>query len=512
MLDKLDSEDSLMNFTKNMWPVLEPGREMKTGWALEAICEHLEYVSRGDIIRLLINVPPGCMKSLLTNVFWLAWEWGPKNLPSNRFISSSYSEILSIRDNRKARILMANEAYQTLWGDRFKIVSDQNAKEKFENDKTGFSLATSVAGVGTGERSDRFRVDDPHNVRETESDPKRESALQWFAEVVPTRINDPEKSAIVVIMQRIHERDVSGLILEQALEYTHLMIPMEFEEDRRCTTMIWLPEGGKKEFWTDPRTEEGELMWAARFSKKHLERELKPQLSSWGGDYAIAGQLQQAPVPRGGGLFKESEFIFVDERPKKVVKRVRGWDLAGSKKKTSPYTVGLLMSIDGDGVVYIEHIKRGRWIAHDVDLQLIDACKVDGRQVIQDIPQDPGQAGKAQKSHIARKLQGQSFRFSPESGDKELRAQPLASQASGGNLRLVKGPWNKDFVTEACKFPKGRYKDQIDAASRAYAGLLRGGHEAPPVGGEIITEEQAWEVDDALYIPEDLSLYGGVVY
>lgn len=185
------------------------------------------------------------------------------------------------------------------------MTGDQNEKVKFENDKTGWKLATSVGGVGTGERADVFVVDDPHNVKEAESDAVRETTLQWMFEVVPTRTND-EKSAQVTIMQRVHERDVSGLLLKSGLEGDHLLLPMEFEVARRCKTSIG---------FEDPRQVEGELLWPDRFSRRHLEEDLKPALRSWGGTYAEASQLQQRPAPRGGGMFKRDWFKFVDEIP-----------------------------------------------------------------------------------------------------------------------------------------------------------------------------------------------------
>src|SRR5262249_34997198 len=158
------------------------------------------------ITRLLINIPPGAMKSLTTNVFWPAWEWGPRDLAHMRYIGASYSHDLTIRDNLRCRRLIESYVYQRLWGGRFRLNDDQNAKVRFANDRTGFKLATSVGGLGTGERGDRFIIDDPHNLVDGESEAKRDSTLAWFSEVVPTRLNDPESSAIVIIMQRVHER------------------------------------------------------------------------------------------------------------------------------------------------------------------------------------------------------------------------------------------------------------------------------------------------------------------
>jgi len=463
-LDTIDAETSLLDFIRLTWDILEPGRTFVEGWAVTAICEHLEAVTRGEIRNLLINVPPGCMKSLTTNVFWPAWEWGPKNMPTLRYVSASYAQELTIRDNRRCRNIIVNEQYQARWGDRFKLMSDQNAKTKFENDHTGFKIATSVGGLGTGERGDRFIIDDPHNIKDAESDAVRESAIQWFTEVVPTRINDAEKSVQLCIMQRVHERDVSGLIIAQELGWDHLMLPMEYEGDHPSLTKTTVD-------FHDPRTKDGELLWPERFSRRYLEEDLKPRLRAWGGEYAEAGQLQQRPSPRGGGDFKREWWQFIDSPPSNIRATVRGWDLAASKDRGA-FTAGAKMSITHDGEIIIEDIVRAQRSALGVE-KMIHACaEQDGPNCTVDLPQDPGQAGKAQKGHYLRMFHGYDIRSSPETGAKEDRARPLAAQAEGGNVFLVRGAWNDAFIAESSLFPNGTYKDQVDACSRAYARLI----------------------------------------
>jgi predicted phage terminase large subunit-like protein len=461
-LDALRAERSLLGFIRMLWPVLEPGREFISGWPVEAICDHLEAVSRGEIRRLLINVPPGCMKSLTTNVFWPAWEWGPRNRPDLRYMCASYAESLTIRDNRRCRALVLSEPYRAAWGSRFAMSTEQAAKVRFDNNKTGFKLATSVGGVGTGERGDRFIIDDPHSVLEAESEVKREQVLTWFTEVVPTRINDPDRSAIIVIMQRVHESDVSGLIIAKELGYTHLCLPMEHEEDRACRTP----------FFTDPRTEPGQLMWPERFSRDYLEKDLKPFLSARGGSYAIAGQLQQRPAPRGGGMFQRKDFRMVEQPAPPQAPRVRGWDLAASRDGHAAYTVGVKMAL-WDKRVVIEDVRRIRGSPHEVRQLIRQTTEADGRMVVQSIPQDPGQAGIAQREDLAGLLAGFNFHFSPETGSKEDRARPLAAQCEAGMIDAVRAPWNDVFIAEACSFPAGEFKDQVDAATRAYSHLIQ---------------------------------------
>jgi len=470
LLDDLEAtraEDKLINYTEYMWSVLEPGRVMKTGWALGAICEHLQAVTAGQITRLLINVPPGCMKSLETNVFWPSWEWGPKNMPHLRHIGASYSAHLTIRDNRRCRELLLSERYRKHWGERVKLVDDQNNKIKFENLNRGWKFATSFGGVSTGERGDRVVVDDPHSVTEAESDVKRDDALQWFSESLPTRLNDPDKSAIVVIMQRVHERDVAGLILQEELGYEHLCLPMEYDPEHP-----WAGIASKNRsmiHFIDPRHarfEEtgvvGELVWPERFSKEAVD-ELKKNLRSWGGTYAEDGQLQQQPSPRGGGMFKENDFIEVELAPAGG-RESRVWDLAGSKGKRSPYTAGV-KGKRVDGKFYVSHVVQERWDAGELEPQILKIAEADGKKVTIWLPQDPGQAGKAQRRALARLLAGYDVRFYRNTQDKETAARPWAAQVSAGNVFLLPGKWRRPFKTEHAKFPAGRYKDQVDCCS-----------------------------------------------
>ena len=295
----------LIHFIRLMWKVIEPERPLVEGWVLEAICEHLEAVTFGDVKRLLVNVPPGSTKSLTAAVFWPAWEWGPMGMVTMRYMCASYSGNLSRRDNVRFRRLITSPEYQRLWGDVFGPSADQFSIERVSNDKTGWKLATSVGGVGTGERADRVIIDDGNNPLESESDAIMDTTRMWFTEVIPDRLNALDESAIINIQQRTNEGDISGIILELGLPYTHLMVPMEYDPTRHCATEIG---------WQDPRGLDdygqplnghaleqatGLLAWPERFSPAALADLYKAK-----GPYAVSGQYQQLPTPRGGGLFQ----------------------------------------------------------------------------------------------------------------------------------------------------------------------------------------------------------------
>ena len=444
---------SLADFAKRAWRVLEPSTPLKWGWALDAICAHLEAVTRGEITRLLMNVPPGTMKSLLTGVIWPAWEWGPADKPGNRFLSTAHKQDLAVRDAMKCRRLILSDWYQALWP--VKLTTDQNAKTKFENDKTGFREAMAFTSM-TGARGDRVILDDPLSADDANSEAALRAAELTFTEALPTRVNN-DRSAIVVIMQRLHERDTSGIILDRGLGYTHLCLPMRFEPDRRCVTP----------YITDPRTVEDELLFPERFPESAVA-----DLEKTMGSYASAGQLQQRPAPRGGGMFKREWFTVVDAEPVGC-KWVRGWDLAATANDKAAYTAGVKIGRAPDGRFYIADSRRIQGSAADAERLIVNTASQDGQSVIGSIPQDPGQAGKAQSQYLIRQLAGYAYKASPESGDKETRALPLAAQAEAGNVLLIRGEWNRDFLAELETFPMGKFKDQVDAATRAFSELVK---------------------------------------
>ncbi len=456
-LDRLDCEESLAGFIRRAWHVIEPGQPYTHGWHIDAIAEHLEAVTAGKINRLLINVPPGTMKSLAVGVFWPCWEWGPKNRPHTRIVATSHSIPLAIRDNLKARRLVQSEWYQALWGDRVRLTGDQNAKTKFENMATGFRDAMAFRSL-TGSRGDRVVIDDPHSVDGANSEAERESVITSFLESVPTRLNSPKHSAIVVVMQRLHERDVSGVILSKELGYEHLMLPMEFEPERRCRTSIG---------FVDPRQEDGELLFPERFPREVVERDKIPM-----GSYAVAGQFQQRPVPREGGMFKRSWFVdkTIGTAPNGT-RWVRHWDLAASTRSTSARTAGVKIGRTPDGSFVVGHVVTTQSEGNEVRKLIKQTAETDGYDVQISLPQDPGQAGKVQSKDMIAMLAGFRAHAEPETGDKVTRAEPFAAQCEAGNVSIVRGEWNDAYLDELCMFPGGSFKDQVDASSGAFGRL-----------------------------------------
>jgi len=287
--------DSLIAFHKAAWREIDPA-PYSANWHLDAIAEHLEAVTRGEIRRLLINIPPRCSKSLLTSVSWPAWVWAqerdpdyPLSGPQVSFLYASYSQVLSQRDSLKMRRLLASQWFQERWPD-VRIRADKDTERKFESTAGGARLATSVDGTLTGEGGDVIVVDDPINAKQANYETVRQACNDWWDEAMPTRLNSQKYGAKVVVMQRLHEDDLTGHIIERAQDedWCTLIIPMEYDGDWRPPTVLG---------WTDPRESEGELLWPERFPRSAIDL-LKRDL----GPFAAAGQLQQQPSPRGGGI------------------------------------------------------------------------------------------------------------------------------------------------------------------------------------------------------------------
>lgn len=276
-LEKVECEESLYTFLQHAWRFIQPAPFIG-GWALEAICEHLEAVCDGEIRRLLINIPPRCGKSSICNVAFPAWVWAqetrsPTSGPSVPFLHASYGYKLSLRDSVKCRRLIKGTWYQRLWGERVRVGKDQDQKIRFNNTAGGERLITSIGSGTTGEGGNIIVIDDPNNAEEALSEAIIETTNEdWWDGTMGTRLNDPRTGAFVVIQQRLATQDLTGHILEtEGEDWTHLMLPMEYESSRSFETVIG---------WKDPRTKENELLVPERFGPEEVER-LAKRLGPW---------------------------------------------------------------------------------------------------------------------------------------------------------------------------------------------------------------------------------------
>lgn len=467
--DQYQCDQSLNYYINASWPTIEPGREFIPGWHVEAICAHLEAVVAGDIKRLLINIPPRHQKSISCAVALPTWAWGPANQPGLQFMFMSYARDLAMRDSVKCRRLMQSDWYKQRWGDRFQFTGDQNLKTRFDNTKNGYRISTSVDGQLTGEGGDILVVDDPHNVREAESALVRQGVLDWYDQALQTRLNDPKTGRMIVIMQRVHENDLSGHILANELgDWDHLCLPARYEKSFPFQVKSSLG-------FKDPRTEEGELLWPDRFGEPELARLEKAM-----GSYAAAGQLQQRPSPKGGTILKAPwwrEWPHYDQSGQPILPDfewvLQSYDPAYSEadlilnsysarttwgvfKHQGRYNVMLLERWrDRLGFPALRKEAKASFKFWKPDTVIVEG-KASGKSLIQELRQ----------SNIP------VVEYNPDR-DKVARAHASSSLLEDGMVWYPRRKWAEDVIEMCAKFPAGDGADIVDTCTQAWIRLRR---------------------------------------
>ena len=335
------------------------------------------------------------MKSLLVSVLWPTWEWIAH--PSRRWIFTSYSEALSLKHSLDRRTLLQSDWYQARWGTIVQLAADQNVKGEFYNTARGMMIATSIGGSITGKGGDRIVIDDPHHPMQAESDVQREAALEYFRRTLSTRLDDKKHGAMVVVMQRLHERDLSAFCRD--LQYLHVCLPAEAE----TRTEIRFPRSGRVQI-----RDAGDLLWPARDGRAELDEQRNVL-----GAAAYAGQYQQQPAPAGGGLFKEEWFAgkLVDVAPV-AARRTRGWDTAGTEG-AGDWTCGVKIAETG-GIFYVENVQRRQLGPNGVDALIRLTAEMDGRACAQREEQEGGSAGIAVVAARTKTLAGFDYAGVPD--------------------------------------------------------------------------------------------------
>ncbi len=474
-------------FVEAGWSAIDSS-EFQESWALDALCEHLQAVTRGDIKRLLINFPPRCGKSNVASIAWPAWTWAQ---PENTGFTSG----------PQVRRLITSPFYQKYWGDRFDLMGDQNAKHQFDNDKGGNRSATSIGGTLIGLGGDIINVDDPHNTEAVESEPERETVLRWWKELRSTRLNDPKRTALVVTMQRLHEQDVSGVVLEDSEEWTHLMLPMRHDPERHCVTVLkWDEEGQPEQVWEDPRPRDSrDLMWPERYGEREV-RLLETEL----GPYMASGRLQQAPQPDGGGIIKREYWRDWTETSFPALSYV--WasaDTAFTEKEDNDptgFTCWGLWSDQGQPKVMLLTAWRKRLEIHGPNTW------TDSNGVLQSIVRMKDERfgdwvartqakwglcewlvyscnrfncdkllieGKASGHSVAQELyrlhgnERWGVELVTPDGDKRARLISVQATFSAGLVYTPVRDWSQEVIDEVCSYPKHKHDDLTDSTSQA---------------------------------------------
>lgn len=411
-------------------------------WAhIQYVRQHLDKVSTGEIKRLIIEMPPRHGKSELATIRYPVYRLKLK--PETRIIVGAYSQTLAEKFSRKARRVAANG--------KLELSKERNSAEDWETVQGGGFRAVGVGGGVTGQGGDLIIVDDPvKNREEAESLTYRDKVWDWFTNDLYTRLEPG--GAIIVIMTRWHKDDLVGRILESETggQWTRLRLPAEAEPD-------------------DPiGRSEGAALCPDRFPLSVLA-DIRKVL---GRDYNAL--YQQRPQPREGGMFKDHWFKRVEAVPAEA-RRVRWWDMGATADAGDP-TVGFLLA-EAQGVYYFEDVVRGQWSSGERD-KIIRQTAENDRLKYGDVViwagQEPGSAGKDAAGNFVKMLAGYNAHTEPETGPKEVRAQPLAAQAEAGNVHVLKSDWTATLIDEFCDFPSGKNDDQVDSGSHAFNKLALG--------------------------------------
>ena len=467
---KAGCEDKLAEFVKAGWDILEPSNPLQWNWHLDALCAYLEAVTRRDIKRLIVNIPPGTMKSLIVSVFWPAWIWTKD--PSHRFLCGSNDEKLAMRDAVKMRQLIEDPWYQENWGSKVTLSKEQAEKGLFANTARGHRQSQSMTSTITGKRGDTLVIDDPHDANKM-SDVQRVDVLESWDDGWSSRMNNPSEDAIVVIMQRLHVEDLTGHLLEHKQEpWIHLVIPMRYEgvQSFDAGKDIGRPD------LVDPRTEEGELLFPARVNLQAV----LTQEETWG-PYATAGQYQQRPAPKGGGEFKKDWVMRYKIAPKRFNTMILV-DPAGERKP------GVVGSRDNTAMGVFAKDQLGNYYLIDGVRDRLNLNERTDLLFEWHAKYNPSLVGyerygmQTDVAHIRMEMERNQYRFKIiELGGnmkKEDRIRRLIPLFSNGKIWLperldklmLDGSTRdiiEDFITiEYAPFPVGKWDDFLDMMSR----------------------------------------------
>ena len=515
LLERYDYENSLYDFLVGAWPHLDAS-PWKDGWPIEAVAEHLQAVVDGEIKRLVINIPPRMGKSSITSVAFPAWTWAQSHRsatsgPGVQFLCASYGSSLAMRDSVKCRRLIESPWYQRYWGGRFSLTSDQNTKGRFLNDFRGERLITSVDAKVTGEGGSIIIVDDPNAANEAFSAASIQSTIDWWDGTMSTRLNDQKTGAMIVIQQRLAENDLTGHILDNDTEgeWTHLLLPMRYEWNRHCSTVIgWedprgcdddgtplveVRENGERmpvsaEAAEKLKGREGEILWEDRFGEKEIAR-----LERVLGPFGAAGQLQQRPEPPGGGIIKTEWWNVWEGRAYPAMDFILAsldtaytlntsndcsaltvWGVFSEDFKAQEirsYAKGTAnrvverMYVEGAPKLMLMHAWNLRMEFHELIEKVADTCK---RLRVDKLLIENKAAGISVAQELRRLYNNSGWAVQlsdPKSTDKFSRLVSIQHLFAEGLVFAPDIEWAQEVIQQVSVFPKGKHDDLVDTVS-----------------------------------------------
>ena len=471
-LDRIFLQSNFYEFFKFFWTAIN-NEKLIDNWHIKYLCDELQAVAERVIKRekkeydLIINIPPSMSKTSILNIYFPLWCWvNDYTIP---FISVSYSYQLSINISEKCRDVLRSDLFQKYFYD-IKVKEDSDTKQLFkvvkDNKVGGFRYATSVGGTISGFHGHFLLLDDPLNAIDSLSEIKVKNTNDWLDNVIYSRKVDNDVSVVILIMQRLHENDPTGYLLEKNKNIKHICLPALQSEK------ISPPE--LKNFYID-----------GMLDSKRLSKDILEQKRIEMGDYAFAMQYLQEIVPKSGSFFDVSKLLIINSLDEKeVVRKVRYWDKAGTHQ-AGCYTVGVKMAMLKNRTYAVLDVVRGQWEASEREKIIRQVAELDGQSVNIYIEQEPGSGGKESAESTIRNLAGYRCYADRPSGDKISRADTLAVQLNAGNVSMLRAEWNNEFKRELEFFPYGKFKDQVDATSGAFNMLVKMGVGLASRGGGV---------------------------
>lgn len=445
-LDIASNRTDLLTFSKTMFRARK-GAELKHNWHQDVICSALERVVISDCKRLIINVPPRSGKTELAVINFMAWCMG--NFPDSEFIHASYSKRLATANAYATRAIMQHEKFNDIFN-HSSLSVDSKAKDEFRTVEGGIVYATgaegSITGYGAGKMREHFGgaiiIDDPHKAGEANSDLMRQNVLDWFQTTMESRKNSPD-TPIILIMQRLHEDDLSGFLLGggNGEEWEHIVIPALNEKD--------------------------ETFWKGQFKTEDLHRQRKTNT------YVFSGQMMQTPTPAGGGIFKREWWRFYSALPKMKYRLIFA-DTAMKTKEQNDFSVFQCWGMGEDGKIYLLDLIRGKWEAPQLlktAKAFWDKHKHSNNSVLRMMKVEDKASGTGLIQQL--KQMGIPIQGIQRNIDKVTRMYDGAPQVEVGNVVLPNNvEWMSDFLHELDMAPNGKHDDQIDPMLDAISDML----------------------------------------
>lgn len=456
--------ESFYEFVVEFWDTIIQEKPV-WNWHIKYLCDELqvaaERVFRGEAKEydIIINISPGSSKSSVVSQMFPAWVW--TRFPPGRFICGSYAKDVALKDSIKTRDIVQSEKYQKAFPS-IQLREDENMKGLFTNTQMGFRYSAGVGGAVTGYHGHFLIVDDPINPEEAFSRADLLRANRWMTNTLSSRKVDKKVSVTILIQQRLHQADPTGDWLDRSNGegIKHICLPAELIRDKNGEPLYIKPHELAERYQND------------LFDPVRMPRPILAEAKKNMGAYGYAGQMLQHPVPLSGGDFEVEKLELRAEPPRKLVRRVRSWDKAGTNDGGN-WSVGLLMGVDRDGFYWILDVIRDQLAATSREKMIKQTALADGDDVEIELEIEGGSGGKESGENTVKNLAGSSIHTSHPTGDKRARAYPLASQVGAGNVFCLNRPWTKEFIEELRYFPNSTYSDQVDAASGAFNRLAR---------------------------------------